>query len=741
MKTMNKKHWICLSIGLAAVLLTFGILFYARTLRPYWDAENTMPQELLTVTQASDGVLTISWGKAEGADQYLVEFIGPDGRTLWSETCADPFCVAPDMALDGEVTLRVSSMKKYSTLLKDDFRMGDEPLQVRFPTSYPSFAGLTSTLDADADTLTLTWDAVPGEICTISDANGRTLLSGSEGSAVIRFGTDVPMPGKGDRRTFILTADLTADGIDFISAIRAEVSVDGEDLLGTDLCLTLAETGNNCYALAWNETRGARYEIQTLSESGDWQTISSFADAEPLTYTVGPLAPYTDYTVRVVALGGHTLPDSAFAAVSNEISFSTGATVMYAAIWPLKDLTIYADSARSRTVGTAYASRSYCVMGEENGMFLVYFDDGKGYIDSDYCLINLPDYLGDLCSYDIKNSYDAIYMVHDYGIPEITGTVITGYEEVGADYVSRTVERTVLSGYADGGAPVFERETATVSVPTTFLAPLLYPTAQKLAAAAETAREMGYRLKIYDAYRPWSATRFLYDQTERLLREEIPERVYAEMEGEAWDLFVANMAERLNNRPEVPDGGDGESADCKEEEIEVSTTLGQPSYYLTMTNNSFSLGAFLARSGSYHNLGVAVDLTLESADTGEELRMQTAMHDLSWNSILSYNNDNARALAGIMTGSGLAPLSSEWWHFQDDELRTRVTDLASRANGVTRAGWIADNTGWRYRTEKGVCPADGTYTVNGRSYTFDRFGYADYAAWETQSVPADGSEL
>lgn len=404
------------------------------------------------------------------------------------------------------------------------------------------------------------------------------------------------------------------------------------------------------------------------------------------------------------------------------VSFSTGAAVMYATIWPLKDLTIYSDSARSRTAGTAYADRSYCVMGEENGMFLVYFDDGKGYIDSDYCLINLPDYVRDLCAYDIKNSYDAIYMVHDYGIPEITGTVITGYEDVGADYVPRTVERTVLSGLADGGAPVFERGEVTVSVLTTFLVPLLYPTAQKLATAAETAREMGYRLKIYDAYRPRNATRFLYDQTACFLREEISELVYAEMEGEAWERFVEDMTERLN-QPENLAGPDASG--------EIPKTPERPGYYLTMTNNAFSLGAFPASSGSYHNLGVAIALTLESADTGEELRMQTAMHDLSRNSILSNNNDNAETLAGIMTGSGLAPLSSEWWHFQDDELRSRVTDLVGRAKGVTRAGRTADHGGWRCRTEEGVYLTNGTYTVNGRAYTFDSFGYADYAAWET----------
>ena len=153
------------------------------------------------------------------------------------------------------------------------------------------------------------------------------------------------------------------------------------------------------------------------------------------------------------------------------------------------------------------------------------------------------------------------------------------------------------------------------------------------------------------------------------------------------------------------------------------------SVYTLMTDGRHSLSAFLARSGSMHNLGIAVDLTLETLDRGRELTMQTAMHDLSWYSVLTRNNDNADLLAKFMTGCGLAPLTSEWWHFQDDELRASA-ELVTRQQGVTRAGWRADNQGWRYRTSEGEFLRDGTYTVDGRRYTFDENGYSDYAAWE-----------
>ena len=49
--------------------------------------------------------------------------------------------------------------------------------------------------------------------------------------------------------------------------------------------------------------------------------------------------------------------------------------------------------------------------------------------------------------------------------------------------------------------------------------------------------------------------------------------------------------------------------------------------------------------------------------------MQTAIHDLSHYAVVENNNDNANLLAGYMMEAGFGPLSTEWWHFQDDDTR------------------------------------------------------------------------
>ena len=77
--------------------------------------------------------------------------------------------------------------------------------------------------------------------------------------------------------------------------------------------------------------------------------------------------------------------------------------------------------------------------------------------------------------------------------------------------------------------------------------------------------------------------------------------------------------------PEPPEGEpqegeppEGEAQDGDGEEPEYET------YFQIMTNNGrFNLGSFLARVTSAHNRGIALDLTLEKIDGGEELEMQS----------------------------------------------------------------------------------------------------------------------
>lgn len=766
------RKWI---IAIAAVIVfvaAVGAAYFVLFTLPYNNAVTSMPQSGAKITRSDNGSLTLTWPEAENADDYLVEFqIGDD--SFWT-TRRENSCVMPDTLVgDGKVTVTITPRREYKTLTGTSMRPCETPLVATYPAALPTLDSLSTVLDPDADTLTLTWDPVDGGVYTVFDEDGKELVRTSKGEAVITFGEDVPMPAKDETVTFTMKCALNGFDVEYLSNEIESIRTEGESLRGTKLLMELEELGNNRYKISWNETKGERYELQLRAPSGQWETVGTFTDGQELSCVLGPLAPFSQFEARVTAYGKTPLPGSEFTASPSEASFTTGPSVIYSTVWVMDDLTVWSDPEKTEKVGTASTNRSYCVIDEVNGFFLIYIDGAKGYIDSNYCLINLPDYLGDLVEYDITNSYDSAYMVHDYGIPKMTNTVIPGYEEVA--FGTRTVveTRTVRQDVDENGnhidlppwADLYSSQMVNVEKPLEFLVPLLYPTAQKVLQAALAAREDGYKLKIYDAFRPGSATRFLYDLAEGLLKNEIPEHEYSEMAGDMWrDYYYSLYPEEM---PSVAAEGGGDDAavsqngDATQSENGSETTPGdeegdptqpgtdspsegdapsegndepgntRPSYFDLMTDEGrYKLGNFLARSGSYHNYGLAVDLTLVDIKTGEELTMQTAIHDLSWYSVLSNNNANADLLARYMTGANLTPLVSEWWHFQDNDTDSKVSGIPQRWNGVTRAGWTADTTGWRYRTGEGDYLKDGTFEVNGASYTFDAEGYADYTAWE-----------
>ena len=170
-----------------------------------------------------------------------------------------------------------------------------------------------------------------------------------------------------------------------------------------------------------------------------------------------------------------------------------------------------------------------------------------------------------------------------------------------------------------------------------YMGKVLYPTgacllqestAKKLALAQEKFKADGYRIRLYDAYRPYSVTVLLY--------EEIKD-----------GRFVANP----NSKP------------------------------------------------SNHNRGAAVDITLERMDTGEQIPMPSLVMTLNISSIrdlpniYDYEKDseeynailekypdildypersreatkNMNYLTKIMKSCGFTTISTEWWHFTDNE--------------------------------------------------------------------------
>ena len=235
---------------------------------------------------------------------------------------------------------------------------------------------------------------------------------------------------------------------------------------------------------------------------------------------------------------------------------------------------------------------------------------GYKYVLHDYVMINLSDYIPSIV-YNITNASSSIYRTSGMDIPGITGTRL---------YSAGQVYNIRLRRYE-------------------YITPMTYSTANLLLNAQNRFKSDGYRLKIYDTYRPHSVTVKIYNALTAL----------------------------YNSNKTVKDN------------IDYSYGLSGTRYY-------WGPGYFLANGVSRHNLGVALDGTLVNS-SGQELTMPTAMHELSTKAIKYYSgsvaqvpanyakemNDNAKYYDRIMTSVGFNTISGEWWHFQENSAANRIT--------------------------------------------------------------------
>lgn len=642
--------------------------------------------------------------------------------------------------------------------------------------------------------LSLSWEQtgqVPDfyEISAFGDGLSSCTVTASGTSVTLpvsKRDEGLPLPGYQHPLEVSIRAAVEGAGYILCGPASNTIAVERQDLLGDELNLVSQETEPRVFTLEWDETRGEYYELQEWSPEG-WTLLDTLEPAESFSYELGRLGSGSRHRFQVVAKDGGGAVRS-----SEEVEFYASVDPLYATVWPIIDQPYYQQAdGESASLGKIPGGTALCVLEERGDWFQVRYKDQYGWVDSRFCMINLPEYVGDHCAYDITNSYSSIFKVHENPIALITDQVIQGFEHIQEE---------------DGR----------------FLVPYLYPCAQKLLRAAQAAEADGYRLKIYEAFRPNEATRFLYDTTaaqldwaaliydeeagetedgspnavdpvtgwvvdladgllidpeteEKISREDLALRQEEEAaqeglspEGEPLDpegqlITPGEPQGGANDTPEaldpsqpfftLPAEGEGGGLDPAETpesqpapqpespteapaevQSEPESQEGEPpegeeapayeTYFQIMTSGGrFSLGSFLARVASAHNRGIALDLTLEKLDTGEELEMQSAIHDLSWYSAAYLNNDNAKLLESYMTGVGMRGLSSEWWHFQDDETREAIGLTSYLFKGVDLGGWVKDDRGWRYRDKDGSIYRNTTITVDGTRRTADRDGY------------------
>lgn len=769
----HKSSYAILLLPLALLVLLAGAVAAAYFITPNSARPVVGKGDVQVYVQAS-GTVSLAWPEAGEQASYLLYLrSGEEGDYQFAGQHEENRADLSGISMSQPLYLRIQAVAFGKNLLGMTRELTSEELieVTVLPQKLPG-RPLVSGVPNEDKSLALSWDASADcgyEVCSVTNGLYTPLLTVSGGSATVRFGADgdVDMPSYDTPVQVAVRPAFHGEGYILYGDYSMPVSVERESLLGNELSLEYQESGERLYTLRWNETKGDYYEIQEWdAEYNQWETLTRIERTADLVYETGRLASGSDHRFRVTAYDQaaaesfDVTEDNGFSAEPDEVSFRASISPLYATVWPILDLKLYDGPRQSQVLATIPGGTALCVLEETGNWFQVRYQDNYGYVDSRFCMINLEEYLGDVCSYDITNSYRSIFKVHQYPIENVTWKVIQGFENVHT---------------ADGE----------------YLVPYLYPSAKKLLTAAQAAEQDGYRLKIYEAYRPNEATRFLYDTTLTQLDNPVPAlddlgRVIDPRTGYTVDPETGFLLDPVSGtlidpatipdpepEPEVPEeeGGDtegdteGEASGEDDDYVEPllpdepllpgeGEDLGQPAGnepttgtggsdegelelednpppepadILTlgqvMTDGRFRISSFLAAVTSAHNRGIALDLTLETLD-GIELEMQAAIHDLSWHAATYLNNDNAKLLAHYMHDVvGMNGLSSEWWHFQDDATRNAIKLNTYLYKGVSAEGWTKDDTGWRYRRADGSFYRGGSITVDGKSYELDGNGY------------------
>lgn len=669
----KKRNLLIIACALAVILL--GAVLTAGLLIPFSKAKNAMDSDgLLMVNTLANGNCQLQWPEGSNASGYEVQICAADGSVLHSTYVEGCTAEVPQFPEDRDLTIRISSVHTYD----GKERRGSEDLVAKVEQLSPQVQNLNWEVDEQYDTVDISFELSDTDVARVYvlPVDGEPVLMEQvqDGTCQLRFGADdlFQVPEHGQPLQVVIQLERRAGNVVSTGSATEGFTLTREDFLGRTLNVEQSYNGNNSYTLTWNETKGTYYDVR-LSENGGktWTTIGYIPADRERSFTTPCLKAFTDYQISVVAVGGQTMEGSETAAEGNILLLATSEKILYSTIWPLMDLKVYSDKEAIQEIGKVSAGSAWCVLGQEGNYLKICYNGQDGYIDGNYCMINLPDYIGNLCAYDITNSYNSIYLVHEYGIKDVSGTVITGYEDV-------------LLGEDQ------------------YLVPLVFPAAQRLISAGLDARSRGYTLKIYDSFRPQNATDDIYKKTQLILGNVVPSQTFSGKK--VTDLHLVNF-------------GPAEG-----EEAVEGVDYGILTYRRMMTNNgAFSLSVFLAPGVSRHNYGLAMDLTLQDAQ-GNEIPMQTSIHDLSWYSCTSRNNANANLLREIMTGAGFSGIYSEWWHFQDNHAHQKYGYPTLR-NGVSCQCWVADHNGWRYRLADGSFYANCTKTIDGESFSFDENGY------------------
>ena len=267
---------------------------------------------------------------------------------------------------------------------------------------------------------------------------------------------------------------------------------------------------------------------------------------------------------------------------------------------------------------------AFVILEEQDGRWWRVTQDGgwEGWVDSTYCYLNIPDVVPSIV-FDNTNAVSSVFVSSGKDIPVITGEKL--YDSL------RWNERLGEEQYVVAAN---------------------YLMVKKIYAAQQAALADGYTLVINETFRPFDVQLDIADKLKALYQED----------------------------PQVKAGID---------------------------KSPWGMGWFIASKLSTHQIGCAMDVSLAKVERMEyrlsgryryavvtssaPCEMPTPMHELStaavclkqavnsysktaWKSVAPADTmtEDALRLQKYCTDTGMSPLASEWWHFNDLEAKDAI---------------------------------------------------------------------
>ena len=286
------------------------------------------------------------------------------------------------------------------------------------------------------------------------------------------------------------------------------------------------------------------------------------------------------------------------------------------------DINLTSKPNSSKVIKTLSAGQGFTIISEDEDWWQIKVDNTTGWVNTKYCMINLPDIIPSII-YDDTNSYKSLFRSSEISIPNITGKQL---------YNSYKYNKRLSKDE--------------------FLMPIIYSMAKKIMDAQTAALEDGYSLKIYETFRPYETQKAVCKNLRNLIYEN--ETVYDGIYEGGWseDWFISQS---ISNHQK---GVAMDVSLVKVNETKIKTTGDYK--YLTVTDYSECKMPTKMHELSDAAITFQYGVPASSKTEWKEVPLAKTM------------TSDAKRLQKYCTGVGLTPLSSEWWHFNDLDTRSNI---------------------------------------------------------------------